>query len=233
MLILLASVWQRPLFSAHVVSCQFHVVDTDRRLAFEQSIESLYATDNPHLRDFLASRSTFGGDEFLIVAYSEPELFQPDVPALTEVASDRIETFAEQLSKVPGVASQSTQHLAQALRFLYGRERIKEMVSHILVGDDDHTTAIVLRLRPEKESPVSRGETIAAVRKLADAHDPPAMVVGEPAQIHDMFRYVEEDGRKLFLVSLALLAIVLTWSTGCHCWASRSCWRCSGCDGSC
>ena len=31
-----------------------------RRLAFEQSIESLYATDNPHLRDFLASLREIG-----------------------------------------------------------------------------------------------------------------------------------------------------------------------------
>ena len=180
-----------------------------RRLAFEQSIESLYATDNPHLRDFLASRSTFGGDEFLIIAYSEPELFQPDSTALTDRASERIVAFAQQLSEVSGIAKESTQHLAQALRFPYGREHIRQMVSGILVGNDDHTTAIVLRLRREKESPVPRGETIAAVRKLADEHDPPAMVVGEPAQIHDMFRYVEEDGRKLFLVSLALLAFVL------------------------
>jgi predicted RND superfamily exporter protein len=180
-----------------------------RRLAFEQSIESLYATDNPHLRDFLASRGTFGGDEFLIVAYREPELFQADNPALTADASERITDFAEQLSQVPGVAAESTQHLAHALKFPYGREHIREMVSGMLLGNDDRTTAIVLRLLPDRNSSVSRGETIARVRELADAHDPPAMVVGEPAQIHDMFRYVEEDGRKLFLVSLALLAFVL------------------------
>lgn len=180
-----------------------------RRLAFEQSIESLYATDNPHLRDFLTSRSTFGGDEFLIVAYADPKLFQPDSDALTDLASEQITSFAEQLSQVPGVRKESTQHLAQALKFPYGREQIRKMVSGILLGDDNQTTAIVLRLLQEKDSPVTRGETIAEVRKLAEAHDPPAMVAGEPAQIHDMFRYVEEDGRKLFLVSLAVLAFVL------------------------
>ena len=180
-----------------------------QRLAFEQSIESLYATDNPHLRDFLTSRSTFGGDEFLIVAYSDPELFQPNSDALTDLASERITSFAEQLSQVPGVRKESTQHLAQALKFQFGREQIRQLVGGILLGDDNQTTAIVLRLLQEKDSPVPRGETIAGVRKLADAHDPPAMVAGEPAQIHDMFRYVEEDGRKLFLVSLAVLAFVL------------------------
>lgn len=180
-----------------------------RRLSFEQSIEALYADGNSHLGDFQASRGTFGGDEFLIVAYSESELFHSGSSNLTTSASERIADFAEQLSQVPGVSSKSTQHLAQALKFPYGRDHIRQMVSGMLLGNDDHTTAIVLRLLSEKDSPVSRGETIAKVRRLADAHKPPAMVVGEPAQIHDMFRYVEEDGRKLFLVSLALLALVL------------------------
>ncbi len=179
------------------------------RLAFEQSIESLYAADNPHLRDFRLSRQAFGGDEFLIVAYSDPELFRPDSNTLTDAARERITDFAERLSQVPGVSSKSTQHLAHALKFPYGRELIRKMVNGLLLASDEQTTAIGLRLLNEKESPISRGKTIAKIRELADAHEPPAMVVGEPAQIHDMFRYVEEDGRKLFLVSLALLAFVL------------------------
>jgi predicted RND superfamily exporter protein len=179
------------------------------QLSFEQSIESLYATDNPYLRDFRSSRQAFGGDEFLIVAYYESELFQADSSHLTDEASERITEFAKQLSEVPGVSAKSTQHLAHALKFPYGRDLIRNMVDGLLLGGDEHTTAIGLRLLSEKESAVPRGETIARIRELADAHDPPAMVVGEPAQIHDMFRYVEEDGRKLFLVSLALLAFVL------------------------
>ena len=34
-------------------------------------------------------------------------------------------------------------------------------------------------------------------------------MVGEPVQLHDMFRYVEEDGSKLFKWSLALLTLVI------------------------
>ena len=180
-----------------------------RQLAFDQSIESLYAEGDPHLRDFLGSRKTFGGDEFLIVAWPEPDLFQPDSNALTETAQTRITEFADQLNKVPGVAAESTQHLASALRFPYRRDRVRQIVRGLLLGSDDTTTAVILRLIPDKESPVSRGETIAGVRQLALAHKPPAMVVGEPAQVHDMFRYVEDDGRTLFVVSLILLAVVL------------------------
>ncbi len=180
-----------------------------RRLAFDQSIESLYAETDPHLLDFLESRKQFGGDEFVLVAYPEADLFQSDSYALTDEAAARIKAFAEKLDQVPGVIAESTQHLATALRFPYGRDRVREIVRGVLLGHDDRTTAIVLRLAPESASPVSRGATIARVRQLAGEHDPPAMVVGEPVQIHDMFRYVEEDGRTLFVVSLALLAGVL------------------------
>ncbi len=180
-----------------------------RKLAFDQSIESLYSEDDPHLRDFVRSRKLFGGDEFAMVAYSEPELFVPGSSSLTEVATERIQAFANQLDEIPGIMTESTQNLARAFKFPYRLETVRKIVVGVLVGEDAHTTAIVLRLRPEKESPISRGETIKRIRQLAAEHDPPAMVVGEPVQIHDMFRYVEEDGRKLFGVSLGLLALVL------------------------
>ena len=185
------------------------LVPVSQKLAFEQSIESLYASEDPHLRDFLAARRTFGGDEFVLVASVEPDLFQPNSSSLTDAASQKMEAFANQLNKVPGVAAESTQHLARALRFPYGRAAVRQIVIGVLVGQDEQTNAIVLRLMLEKDSPVSRAETIGRIRQLAAEHDPPAMVVGEPVQIHDMFRYVEEDGHKLFASSLALLALVL------------------------
>ncbi len=185
------------------------LVPISKKLAFEQSIESLYASEDPHLREFLASRQTFGGDEFVIIAYVEPDLFLPNSSTLTDAASQKMEAFAEQLNQVPGVMAESTQHLAKALRFPYGRATVRQIVIGVLVGRDERTNAIVLRLRAEKDSPISRAETIARIRELAATHDPPAMVVGEPVQIHDMFRYVEEDGHKLFASSLALLALVL------------------------
>ncbi len=44
-------------------------------LTFEESIESLFADDNPRLRAYRDSKAWFGGDEFVIVAWREPELF--------------------------------------------------------------------------------------------------------------------------------------------------------------
>ncbi len=179
------------------------------RLRFDRSIESMYSPDDPHLKDYLESKELFGGDEFAFVAYTDPQLFAESGTELSVAGERRLTDLVQKLNRVPGVHSDSTQQLADALRFPYQRKRVKQLVTGVLVGDDNQSTAVVLRLKPELDSPVPRTRTIAEIRKIADAHDPPAHVVGEPVQVHDMFRYVEEDGRVLFNVSLALLAVVI------------------------
>lgn len=179
------------------------------RLAFDQSIESLYAPGDPHLLAYLDSRRLFGGDEFVIVAWPEPRLFREGTAGLTTESASRIRAFARQLSEVAGVRGDSTQTLAGALQFPFQHDRVREMAEGTLLGLDGKTTAVVLRLLPADEAPVPRGRTIGGLRALAAAHDPQAYVVGEPVQIYDMFQYVERDGRTLFRVSLTLLALVI------------------------
>jgi predicted RND superfamily exporter protein len=181
-----------------------------QRLAFDQSIESLFAENDPHLLDYLESKSLFGGDEFVILAYHDPDLFLPGGRELSPESSARISRFADQLSQVPGVQGESTQHLAAALEFPHKRRNVLDMLENVLVGSDRQTTAVILRLHPEQPtSDFSRAETIAKIRKIAEAQNSPVAIVGEPVQIHDMFRYVEEDGRVLFRVSLGLLSVVI------------------------
>ena len=167
-----------------------------RKLKFEQAIESLYARDNARLIDFQFSKRTFGGDEFVVFAYREPGLFESD-HTLSSAAQDRQDELKEALSDLPGIDPNTIQTLADALRAPYGRERIRELVTGLLLGEDGETTAIVSRLLPEQESPVPRAETFRQIRELAANHEPPAVVVGEPIQVHDMFRYVEQDGGTL------------------------------------
>ena len=198
------------------------------RLKFDQSIESLYSDDDPHLAAFRASRELFGGDEFVIVSYEDPRLFSSDDRSsqqstrLNEEARSRIERLAESLGSVRGVEPGSTQHLVKALepsgvlgrvmkRIDGLRRRVLELVEGVLVGEDRRTVAIILRLSRASgaESTSQRAATFAEIRRLAAAHEPVARVVGEPVQVHDMFRYVEEDGRTLFWWSLVLLAAVI------------------------
>jgi uncharacterized protein len=200
------------LFVGALIVSAFAFVEA-AKLKLDQSIESLYALDDPHLLDYQQSKSLFGGDEFVIVVYDDPELLSSDGLA-------RLRGFAEQLSQVPGVQSKSTQNLADVLApasipwlvrplFQLRREKLVELVQGVLVGADRQTAGVVLRLLPENRTSTPRDETIRGVRRLAEEHDPPAYVVGEPVQVHDMFEYVEQDGQLLFYASLVLLGLVI------------------------
>lgn len=179
------------------------------RLQFEQSIESLYAKDNVRLSAWRESKQLFGGDEFVVVAYTDPNLFEPDGDQLTEAGTQRVEALCEKLRAVKGLQADSFQHLVRALKAPFGRHLIRRMMQGVLLGTDNCTTAIFCRLEPPGTAAIPRAETYRLVRQIADAHDPPAAVVGEPVQVHDMFRYVEEDGATLGLASSLLLMIVI------------------------
>ena len=179
------------------------------QLKFEQSIESLYAKDNLRLSAWRESKRTFGGDEFVVVAYTDPDLFVPGEDRLTDSARTRIKALADKLKNVKGLQHDSFQHLAHALQAPIGRSIIRKLMEGVLVGTDGQTTAIFCRLEPEAKAEIPRSKTYQLVREIADAHDPPAAVVGEPVQVHDMFRYVEEDGATLGWASALLLMAVI------------------------
>ncbi len=191
------------------------------RLDFDQSLEALYAPDNPRLVDFVRSKQGFGGDELAIVAYHDPQLMTPEGLA-------RARALGEAFNDVPGLLVDSEQNLDETLGTLektlktFGRvpglarrvESIRTaaigMFEGILVGPDRETTAVILRFAPWDAPGVpSRGVTVEAIRAIAARHNPPAHVVGEPVQVHDMFQFVEEDSRLLGYASLLLLTVVI------------------------
>ena len=204
------------------------------QLELDRSLESLYADTDPHLVDYQQSKRLFGGDEFVIVAWSEPNLL--DNGKLTRSAGADIREFSGKLSRIGGVNPDSTQDLARVvanavqfaedtaaerfsdsllLQRIAGRyalerqEQALEFSEGILIGRDGQTAAIVLRLVDEADAPIPRDETFDRIREIAAAHTPPAYVAGEPIQVHDAFEYVEDDARTLFAFSLILLAAVL------------------------
>ena len=185
------------------------------RLQLDESIESFYAQNDPYLLAYQRSQSDFGGDEFVIVGY------EADDPTSNDEL-EQIEEFSGKLSALPGVRAASTQDLASTLRNpraegllrvlfrLPSTERaLLGLSRRVLIGEDDRTVAIVLRLEGEQDTTVPRRETFRQIRVLAREHQPRAFVAGEPIQVHDMFRYVEQDGRILGLASSALLMAVI------------------------
>lgn len=184
------------------------------RLRFDQRIESFYAPDNPHLLNYLDSKKVFGGDEFVVVAFSDPQLFT-EGGQLDARSAEQIRDFAGQLSKVPGVAAQSTQNIADALSvdqfplLQQQRQKLRELVRGVLLGDDQKTTAIILRLVEEQQRPASRRQTIAEIRRVAAGFTNKTYVVGESVLVHDTFQYVEQDGFVLGWISTGLLMAVI------------------------
>ena len=187
------------------------------RLTFDQTIESFFAPDNPDIQLLLQSRQDFGGDEFVIVAWREVGLIhvnsENEIPELSESAASHIAEFSEKLSELPGVDKERTRDLERILKKSpYNkntRQKMLTLFEGVLIGPDQKSTAIVLQLLPAGNSPVSRAETVAAIRETAAATIPGAAVAGEAVQIQDMFNLVERDGNILYIASLAVLSIML------------------------
>ena len=145
------------------------------RLQLERSIESLYAPDDPHLREYQTSKGRFLGDEFVIVAYTDPELLGME-GRLTPAAEQRVTALSNRLSNVPGVQKESTRNIVDALNppfeepaegsgfaewikaslrrewLILHMPEMRKLSEGMLIGEDGQTTGIVLRLLPESKT---------------------------------------------------------------------------------
>lgn len=179
-----------------------------RRLTFDQSIESLYASGNERLKDYREGKELFGGDEFVFLAYTDPDVF-------TDAGLERQEKLVERLEKVTGIVKGSIQSLAWTVNltrlplFKSRRDQLIEFSRGILLGADDKTTAIAVRLIEQKKAPVPREETLAEIHRIASEQSISTFVVGEPVLVHDMFRYAEEDGEWMGWAASGLLVLVI------------------------
>lgn len=179
------------------------------QVTFDQSIESLYARGNPLLEEYLDSKALFGGDEFVFVVYTDPELFQ-------DAGQQRLARLAAQTAAVPGVIAESVQSLDVYLQiinqpfFRSRRARVLEFARGVLLGDDKQTTAVALRLADEAHAVQPREATIAELRRIAAEQSLPTYIVGEPTLVLDMFRYAQDDGQFMgWAASILLIGVIL------------------------
>ena len=216
------------LLTAAVVSVLL-AIPVSEQLQFDQRIEAFFAPDDPDLQLLHRSRSEFGGDEFVVVAWSEDRLFDigvdPYPSSLEDVlatnvllsvkpeVAERIRDIATRLNAIPGVNGDKTQHLADLLdespRYKPSRRAMLRLFEGTIVGQDGRTTGIMLELLPESEAGEPRGQTLSRIRSVVSGISGQVAIAGEPVQVYDMFQLVEEDSRLLFLVSLGILSTVL------------------------
>ncbi len=91
-------------------------VPAARRLTFDQTIESFFAPQHPDIQLLKRTREVFGGDEFVIVAWRQPELLTD------EAGTDPVEVTAE------------TYALGFQQRFVEGGE-VQPIAAVLLAGD--------------------------------------------------------------------------------------------------
>ncbi len=177
-----------------------------QRLAFDRSIENMFAPDDPVLTPFRKLKRTFGGDEVALAAYVDPDL-------LTTGGLARLEQITNDLAAVPGV--RQTFSLSTVEQFFTSpllapfRSRLLELSEGYTVGSDHQTAGIVCVLVPEHEAKVPRAQTVDELRRRTEAHAAGGVLTGEPVMVVDGFRFLEDDGRLLGGVSTVLLMLTI------------------------
>lgn len=210
-------------------------------LKLDESIESFYPPGDPQLLAWTESKQTFGGDEFVMVAYEQPHLLsaehlaelrefakqfrEPELFSVTENYDGKQVTPSLDFAATKDLATVLAVHeapvfqgLPRFARAIVGRvlrDSLIDFSRNVLIGEkspdgeESNSTSIMLRLPPD-QSAEERTVTLRRIRELAEEHDPPAHVVGEPVQLNDMFRYVDEDSATLgWWTSALLIAVIL------------------------
>jgi predicted RND superfamily exporter protein len=178
-----------------------------RSLDFDRSIENMFAPGDPILVPYERLKRTFGGNEIVLAVYEDERLLAPDGRGI-----ERLARVSAELKAVAGVKDVIS--LDQPL----GRQIVDETnvlaapLRHLLEGythsADGGVAAVVCILRPQAEGVVPRQQTIDRLREIAGTL-PSGMIAGEPVLVTDGFRYVEEDGRRLGLWTMALVSLVI------------------------
>lgn len=179
------------------------------RLQVDQSIENMFAPDDPVLAPYQQLKRTFGGDEIALAAYIDPQL-------LTARGMDRLENLTQRLAEVPGVASvfslTRSPLLGKHVILAPWRESFYRLCEGYAIGPDRQTVGVACVLMPQEQSPVARQQTIDQLRSIVEAHDSSGVLTGEPVMVFDGFRYLSRDGYTLAYVATGLLMSVIVLS---------------------
>ena len=199
-----------------------------RRLAFDHSIQNMFARDDPLLAPYRRLQRDFGGNEIVVLVYDDEDLLSPSSEAF-----DQIRNVSERCRSVPGVEdvlslAQLEDSLDKTFSLpgsrLFGRSDVpmlvdrssaigsalRELFTSVTHGSDGRTAAVIcwLSAREEDGEAIGREQTIDQLRTIAQSL-PLGAIVGEPVMVTDGFRYVEADGRWLARGTMSLLALVL------------------------
>ncbi|HWB00767.1 MAG TPA: MMPL family transporter, partial [Pirellulales bacterium] len=197
--------WRWPLLVVGVL-LTIAAFPLSRQLAFNRSIEAMFAPDDPLLGPYRKLKRIFGGDEIALAAYVDPHLLDAE-------GLDRLDRLTAQLREVPGVVTAfsltSSPVLGKHILESPLRDKFLRLCEGYTLGPDHQTAGVACLLTPLGEGSVPRRETIDRLRSIVEAHDRTGVLTGEPVLVLDGFRHLEADGRLLGATSTALLMLVI------------------------
>lgn len=198
--------WRWPLLGLGILIGALAWLPADR-LKFDESIETMFSQRDPLLGPFRQLKRTFGGDEVVLAAYTDPQLMTPAGLA-------RVETLRKELAATPGVQAALSLGSTPAGAAIVTPGPLSQALVNLfegyLIGPDKQTTAVLCVLQPKHVAQTSRRGTIDALRRAVEAHAPESgMLAGEPVMIADGFRYLERDGKILATTSTVLLSLTI------------------------
>ena len=198
LLLLLASVW------------------FGKPMTFDRSIESMFRADDKLLVDFEKLKRVFAGNEILMVAYRDEQLFNADRQGIR-----RLEKIGQRLKSIEGVSD--VMSLAEINRMLSRvpdpRKQFAQRITNLFAGythsEDGTVAAVICMLEPLSPTAVPREQVIANIRsemvrlRGEDQQIPQSMLIGEPVMIADSFEMIDEDGVRLRWSSAILLVLTI------------------------
>lgn len=146
------------------------------RLDFDRSIESMFASDDPVLHEYVEFKKNFEGNEIVLAVYDDPDLFNPDGSGIRKLS-----VIAGRLKQVSGVLDVlSLAEINKALEFIYLKQKQQPIVDpddklareflNIFDGythsADRETVSIVCLLDPSETARGHRQETIRELREI-------------------------------------------------------------------
>ncbi|NIL96463.1 MAG: MMPL family transporter [Planctomycetales bacterium] len=180
-----------------------------QELAFDRSIENMFAADDPLLEPYRRLKKIFGNDEVVLAAYVDPQLMTP-------AGVGRVQQLTQQLAEVEGVQSAmslaSTPLGERIVDDTPAAARLLELLEGYAVGPPlagrRETAAVVCVLQPLRAD-VSRRATIGSMRQIVRQHDPTGVIAGEPVMVIDGFEFITQDGETLGYTTLILLSATI------------------------
>ena len=176
-----------------------------QQLDFDRSVENMLRRDDPLLPAYRLLKRTFGGDEVVLVTYTDSQLMTPE-------GIERVAELTARIDAVPGVnAAQSLTTTPEGNGIITDEGRAPiflEFFEGYHIGADKQTTAIAAILDPRQTS-VAQMATVGSLRDIASKHDPPAVLVGGPVMVVEGFRLVDDDGQRLGWLSSVLLGLTI------------------------